>query len=471
MSTRAEAPRVPPAVAAFRADARRIAELAWPVFAGQLAVLGFSTVDTLLVARWAALDLAALAVGAAVYASVFVGFMGVVMAVGPIAGQLYGARRLDDCGRQLHQAMWLALAVAAFGCALLLVPDPFLWLARPEPAVAHKVRGYLGALAFALPASLLFTAWRGFNTAVSRPKAVMALQVAGFALKVPLSWLLIHGFALGPLAVPAQGVVGCGVATVIVMWSQLAGAWLMLRRDPFYARFGLQRRGFARPDPAALRALLRLGVPMGASVLIEVTGFTFMAFFIARLGTTPVAGHQIAANLVALMFMLPLALGNATGTLVAQRVGAADLPDACRLAWHGLAIALGLGALLGALVFGARGDIVRTYSHDPVVVAVALPLVAWAGVFHLGDAVQALASAVLRAWHVATLPVAIYALALWGIGLGGGYLLAFDPLNIAPTALQGAPGFWAAATAGLAVAALGLVAVLAALQRARLREG
>ena len=471
MSKRDGAPRPTLAPTTLAANTRRIAELAWPVFAGQLAVLGFSTIDTLLVARYAALDLAALAVGAAVYASVFVGFMGVVMAVGPIAGQLYGARRLDECGRQLHQAMWLALAIAVLGCALLLAPDPFLWLARAEPAVSHKVRAYLGALAFALPASLLFTAWRGFNVAVSRPKAVMALQVAALAFKVPLSWWLIHGFAVGGWHVRALGVTGCGVATAIVMWAQFAGALALMRRDPFYARFGLRHARFARPDAAALKALLRLGVPMGASVLIEVTGFTFMAIFIARLGTTPVAGHQIAANLVAMMFMLPLALGNATGTLVAQRVGAADVPDACRLAWHGLAIALGAGALLGALVFGARGAIVRTYSDDPLVVAAALPLVAWAGVFHLGDAAQALASAVLRAWHVATLPVVIYELALWGLGLGGGYLLAFDSSGVAPAALTGAPGFWAAASAGLAVAAIGLVAVLAALQRARLREG
>lgn len=456
------------APSSFAGNTRRIADLAWPVFAGQLAVLGFSTVDTLLIARYEATDLAALAVGAAVYATVFVGFMGVVLAVGPIAGQLYGARRLDACGRQLHQAMWLALGIAVFGCALLLFPDPFLWLAKVEPAVAAKVRAYLDALAFALPAALLFTAYRGFNVAVSRPKAVMALQLAGLALKVPLSWFLIHGFALGALEVPALGVTGCGIATALVMWSQLGAALAVVRRDRFYARFGLHRPGFARPDRASLAALLKLGLPMGASVLIEVTGFTFMAFFIARLGTTPVAGHQVAANLVALMFMLPLALGNATGTLVAQRIGAADPGDACRLAWHGLALALGCGALLGGLVFAARGAIVRTYTSDAVVIAAALPLVAWAGIFHVGDAVQALASAVLRAWHVATLPVAIYALALWGVGLGGGYWLAFDLSGRAPAALQGASGFWAAATAGLAVAALGLVALLAALQRQRL---
>ena len=83
-------------------SARRIAPLAWPVFVGQLAVLAFSTIDTILLARHSALDLAALAIGGSAYISVFVGLMGVVLAVGPIAGQLFGAGKLRECGQQLH---------------------------------------------------------------------------------------------------------------------------------------------------------------------------------------------------------------------------------------------------------------------------------------------------------------------------------------------------------------------------------
>jgi len=69
-------------------SARRIAPLAWPVFIGQISVLAFGTIDTLLVARAGATDLAALAVGAAAYITVFIGFMGVLLALSPIVGQL-----------------------------------------------------------------------------------------------------------------------------------------------------------------------------------------------------------------------------------------------------------------------------------------------------------------------------------------------------------------------------------------------
>jgi MATE family multidrug resistance protein len=455
-----------PAPSGLAANARRLLPIAWPVFVGQLAVLAFSTVDTLLVARYAAregapVELAALAVGASAYVTVFIGLMGVVLGVGPIVGQLFGARRLEQAGEQLQQAVWVALALSVVGSTALAFPQPFLALAQASPEVAVRVQGYTAALAVALPAALLFTAYRGFNVAVSRPKAVMALQLGGLALKLPLTAALVFG--TGPL--PALGVAGCGIATAVAMWLQVLLAFAVLRRDRFYAPFALGRRGWRRPSAAAIGALLRLGVPMGLATLIEVTGFSFMALFVSRLGATPVAGHQIAANLMSLLFMLPLALANAGSTLVAQRVGAGDVADARRLGWHALLIAVGLAVVVGGAVFVAREPIVRLYTSDAAVVAAALPLLAWAALFHVADAAQIVAAFVLRAWRVATLPLAIYVVALWGVGLGGGWVLAFDRLGVTPPALAGAPGYWATATTGLTLAALALGALLAAVLR------
>ncbi len=444
--------------AGWRDSARRIAPLAWPVLVGQVSVLAFATVDTILVARHAAEDLAALAVGAAAYITVFIGFMGVLMALAPIVGQLYGAGRHAEAGRQLHQAVWLALALMLLGSTLLAFPYPFLALSQASPEVAAKVRQYLLALAFSLPASLLFTLFRGFNTAVSRPKAVMAIQLGGLALKLPLSALLVFGAPA--IGLPALGVAGCGIATAIAMWSQVLIALALLRRDPFYKPFAIWGRGLDRPNRSALAAHLKLGVPLGASILVEVTGFAFMAIFIARLGTTAVAGHQLAVNLVSLLFMVPLALGNAGSTLVAQAIGAGRMAEAARLGRHVLGLGCALAAAMGGAVFLAREPVLALYTSDAAVLAAALPLVAWLAVFHVADAAQTIAAFVLRAYKITVVSVIVYVAALWGVGLAGGHLLAFGRG-------QGAPGFWLAATVGLVIAGAALSAVMLAVLRRR----
>ena len=437
---------------------RRIVPLAWPVFIGQLAVLAFGTVDTVMVARYSAIDLAALAIGGAAYITVFVGFMGVVLAIGPIAGQLFGAKKPLEAGAQLHQAVWIALGLSVLGIAILLLPEPFLMAARAKPEVAEKVRDYLGYLAIALPGSLIFQAFRGFNTAVSRPKAVMVLQLVGLALKVPLNALFIYG--LPALNVPSMGAAGCGLASAIAMWVQLAITLVVLRRDPFYAPFGLQVARLTAPHLQSLKELLRLGIPMGLSILIEVTGFVFMAIFISRIGTTAVAGHQLAANLVSLMFMMPLAIANATTTLVAQGIGAEHRADARRLGWHGLQLGTGVAAVLGVTVYLLREPVLYAYTSDPVIVAAALPLLAFVAIFHVADAAQTVASFVMRAYRVATVPMLIYAFALWGVGLGGGYVVAFNVTGLTPPALLGAQGFWSASVTGLVISGIGLCSLM-----------
>ncbi|MEE9476661.1 MAG: MATE family efflux transporter [Roseateles sp.] len=422
---------------------RRLVPQAWPVLVGQLAVMMFSTVDTLMMGRVGPQDLAGLAVGSAAYVSIFVGLMGIVLAVGPIAGRQFGAGDLPGSGRSFVQAQWLALLLCVPGSLALYFPDPFIWLAQLDAAQADKVRAYTRPEAMALPAALLFASFRGFSTAVSRPKAVMALQLTGLAAKVPLNAVLVFG--LGP--VPALGVAGCGWATALAMTAQALAARALLRRDPFYAAFRIPRLWQTRPEAGELWRLLRLGGPMGGSILVEVTGFTFMAFFVARLGDMPVAGHQIAVNLVAMMFMIALALATAAGTLVAQHLGAGDKRAARIVGRHAMLLATLVAASVGAVVAWARAPIIGLYTDNAATAAAALPLLVWVWFFHLGDALQTVAAYVLRAYQVATLPMIIYVVALWGLGIGGGYLLAFGPQG------AGAVGFWQAATAGLLTAA------------------
>jgi MATE family multidrug resistance protein len=127
--------------------------------------------------------------------------------------------------------------------------------------------------------------------------------------------------------------------------------------------------------------------------------------------------------------------------------------------------------VLGTALFLTREGVVRLYTNDEVIVAAALPLLAWVALFHFADAMQIASAFVLRAWRIATVPLVIYATSIWGLGVGGGYALAFNLSGTVPVALHGARGFWIASTAGLAAAALGLTLFLAwVLRQQRAKE-
>lgn len=410
--------------------ARGILGLAWPILIAQLAVMAYAVVDTVLVGHATPADLAAMGVGASVYGSVFVSLSGVLNALNPIVGQDFGAGRDGAVGVSFVQGLWVALLLSVVGMAPLALSEVWLPYLKAAPDVQDLAAGYLRVLSLALPASLLFRAVYAFNTAISRPRVMMALVVAGLGLKVLLSAV----FVFGQLGLPRLGVLGAAVASVLVYWLLFVAAVLYTRLHAAYQRFAIR---LDRPRWTALRDQLRLGVPMGLGTALENTSFTLMTLLAAGLGTSVLGGHQVVINLTALAYQVPFALSVATATLTAQAIGARDLCRARTVGWWGIGVCVGAAAVTASCVWTLRDRVVGLYTSDAAVAAVALSLIGYFAALHVFDALQGATAFVLRAYRIAVVPTVIYAVALWGPGLIGGYLVAFDPLLGGPRGVQG----------------------------------
>jgi len=418
-----------------------------PILIGQFAAMAFAVVDTVLSGHASPVDLATMGLGLSVYSTVFVGLMGATAALNPIVAQHFGGGRLAAIGTTYVQGLWMALFLAAVGMIPLLFASLWLpWLHAPSEVEAHVAR-YLRVLALALPGALMFRAIYAVNTAVSRPHVVMTLQLTGLVLKVCLSYCLI----LGGLGLPRMGAVGGAIASLVVFWALFLMGFGYMHRSPFYRRFAIHR---ASPRWPAQREILRLGIPMCLSYALESTSFTAITLLAARLGTIVMGGHQVVANLAALCFMLPLSLSVATATLTAQAIGAGNPRRARETALTGMRIGALVAAITVLIVWTLRGGIVRLYSRDPAVAATALTLIPYLAAFHFFDALQTVASFVLRAYKLAIAPTVIHAAALWGLGVVGGYLVAFGGLWGPP---WGIAGMWLMQSVALALAALLLV--------------
>ena len=424
------------------------------VLAGQLATMGFGVTDTLVAGRYSQQALAALSVGAAVYITVFVALLGVLQALLPIWAELHGAGRHEAVGRSVRQALYLALLAAIAGVFGLLSPGWLLQSTEVPALLQQEVRQYLAVLALALPPALLFRLYSTLNQSLGKPQLVTWLQLASLVLKVPLTvWFVFGGFGL-----PALGVVGCAWATVVVNYVFLALALWLLRTDSLYRPYAIWRRP-ERPDWAMLGHFARMGVPAGLALTVEVTSFTLMSLFIARQGTLAAAAHQVASNLAAVLYMVPLSLAIATSARVSFWLGAGDDRQARATIRTGFRLGLGLALGLAATVLLARHGIAAVYSADPQVAALAASVLAVVAVFHLGDAIQALCVFVLRCYRVTIAPLLAYCALLWGVGVVGGYLLAYR--GVGPWAAQHNPhAFWQASSFALAMLALILPLIL-----------
>lgn len=435
-------------------ELRTIARHAGTVLVGQLAVMAFGVTDTIVAGRYSQQALAALSVGSAVYITVFVGLMGMLQALLPTWAELHGGRRHEDVGRSVRQSLYLGAFGMLAGAWALLSPGALLRWTEVPLQLQGEVSRYLAVLALALPPALLFRMYSTLNQSLGKPLLVTWLQALSLLVKVPLTiW-----FAFGGWGLPAQGAVGCAWATVVVNYLFLGCAMWLLRTQPLYRPYALWRP-MERPDWRAIGQFARLGVPGGLSVMVEVTSFTLMALFIARQGTLASAAHQIAANLAAVLYMVPLSIAIATSARVSFWLGSGDASRARLAIRTGFKLGLLMALTLAACMAVGRGSIAAVYSRSPEVVAVAAGLLAWLAVYHVGDSAQVLCVFVLRCYRVAVAPLVAYCVLLWGVGLTGGYALAYHDLG--PWTAQNSPAaFWAAGAVALILLSLILPVIL-----------
>ena len=429
-------------------ELRVILRHAGTVLVGQLAVMAFGVADTMIAGRHSPQALATLSLASSIYISIYVALNGLVQALLPVWAELHGAGRSADLGRSVRQALYVCAMAGLLGISALCFPDPWLaWTDVPE-ALWPQVRAYLQVLALALVPSLLFRLYSTLNQSLGLPRLVTWLQAGALLVKVPLSATLTFG--VGGMA--GLGVVGCAWATLVVNTLMLlTGLWL-LRTQDIYRPYRLWHRMEA-PDTAQLRRFLMLGIPAGLSIMVEVTSFTMMALFIARLGEVALASHQIAASMAAVLYMVPLSLGIATSARAGYWIGAGHTPRARQAAHTGLSLAAGMAVLCAGALALSRHALAGAYAKDMAVASAAAIWLGWVAAYHLTDALQAVCVFVLRCWRITFSPLLIYTALLWGMGLYGGYLLAYKGLG--PwSARASVETFWLTSTVALALVSL-----------------
>ena len=417
--------------------------LAGPVILSQFASNALALIATAVIGRLGAAELAAAAYANAAYYLVFMMLVGVMLSVAPRVSQAHGAGDTAGVTRALHAGLRLALLLGAavlpvvWGVAALL---PHL---APADIRSDLAATYLRVYSLGMLPTLAFMALRGTLEGTGTPRPVTLTAFLGLAWAAVVSPALTFGW--GPL--PALGVAGAAAASASAAWLMAAVLWPS----------ALKRAGHEKPSnlSAELRALFRLGWPIGLTLGAEGGMFTVTTLLMARFGPETLAAHNITLQAINAMFMIPLGLASATSVRVGQSAGAQDYAGARRAGLIGLALAVTVMLGFAALELLAPRTILGVFVsvNDPrnaALITTATGFLTVAALFQTVDGLQVTANGALRGLHDTRWPLIISLVAYWLIGLGCGSLLAFG-LNV------GARGLWFGLTAGLTFAAAALV--------------
>ncbi|WP_019896453.1 MATE family efflux transporter [Hydrogenovibrio halophilus] len=429
-------------------EARVLLKLALPILVAQLAITGLGVIDTVMSGHVGTDDLAAIGLGSSLMFPVLMVPMGILLALTPLVSRRFGQKDSEAIARYLQQGLWLSVPLGLLALAVLMFPQWVLDQLSLSPNVYQLTEDYLAFVGLGIPGLALYLALRFFWEGLSLTWPTMVISVLALLVNVPLNALFIYGW--GP--VPAFGAAGCGIASAMVMWAMLgAGIWFV-RRYPQTRSLTVWPKGtwFRMRWRQGLADILSLGVPNMLALLFEVTLFSLIAVFIAKLGTEVIAANQVVMSYTSMAFMIPLSLSLAVTVRVGTAYGQGSL-TAMRLSVRtGLAVAVAFSAVVALITFSARDLIAEFYTSDPAVIAIAVWLLLLAAAYQVFDAVQVTSAGILRGLHHTRTTMVVTFISYWVLGMGGGYIMAFTDWWMPA---QGVGGFWLGIVFGLILAA------------------
>ncbi|MEX0697749.1 MAG: MATE family efflux transporter [Dongiaceae bacterium] len=428
-------------------ELRMLLGITAPLAAAYLAEMAMNFTDMVIVGRLGSLEFAAVGLAANLFVSLLLISMGVVSIVGVLAAHAHGGGDDAAAGLGVVQGLWVATALALPIMALCWYMAPLLRLMGQDAAVVPFAEDYLRAVLWGVLPYLWFTVLRNFVAALARAGSVMVITVAAVFLNLLATYTLVFG----KFGFPALGVAGAGYGTALVSWAMFAALALHVVRAPGFRAYAPFRR-LGRLDPPLIRQILRLGAPVAGITAVEAGLFSSVTVLMGLFGATALAAHQVATAFASLVFMVPLGLSQAAAIRVAHGLGRGSVAAARQAGRLGIVLGAAFMAVMAAAMWTAPDAIVALFldTADPAnaeVLALAAVLLGIAAVFQIVDGVQVIAVGALRGLRDTTAPLLVGLLGYWGVGLTGGWLLAF-PLGM------GGPGLWLGVAFGLAVAAV-----------------
>lgn len=400
---------------------RALLAIALPLLASQLLRLAFQWVDALWV-RGLGVEATA-AVTTSVFVTWSVLALGDVLGIGVTAfvSQSVGAGQVARAGVVVRKALVanaaIGVAVAALG---LWYSEALFALIDPGAHVVASGAAYLRVLLLGTPFLLTATCAEAAMRACGDSRTPLRLDLLAIGLNIVLAPVFIYG--AGP--VPAMGVAGAALATVIAYAAlSLMYLRLALRRHPALP----VTRGEVG-EPVRLRSLAAVGFPgalIGALFSVAYLSFTRAA---SADGAAALAVVGIANRAEALLFVLSVSTGLGGAALLGQALGAGRIDRAEAVLRTGQRWAIGFASVLTVVFLAAPQFALGLFSQDPEVIRLGVPYLRVLAIANLATAIEVVtAETLLGSGHTRVMSVLFTITSLVRIPLAFWAVQRFEP--------------------------------------------
>lgn len=432
---------------------KRNLKVAFPVMLTQLGASLVGLFDSIMVGRYATVDLAAVSFSNALFFTVMVFAMGALMGLTPLVGIQVGSLSSDSShGEQsnirsliasfFQNGVLFTVLLSFLSLVLLGGCIPFLHCFGQDPEVVQAARPYYTLIVLSIIPFLFFTFFKQFLEGLGNTAVAMVITLVMNGLNIFLNWLFIYG----NWGCPELGATGAGIGSLVArIGMPVCFVLVMYLRKEWRGYLSSIRWQSFRLS--VIKELTKIGFPIGVQTLMETIAFTAAFVFIGWISKEALAAHQIANQMCDMTFMVILGIGSATTIRVSHQLGANHLEGVRMASNASIHLVLLINAVGAAVMIGLRHQIPMLFTKDQEVIAIASQLIALAGVLQFADGLQVVAASMLRGITDVKVPMVIAMFSYSIVCISIGLFLAF-PMGM------GAVGIWIGFVVGLSVAAI-----------------
>jgi multidrug resistance protein, MATE family len=390
-------------------------KLAVPLLFSNLATVLIGVTDTFFAGKLGTVALGAAGIGVMWYFTLYLLPKGIVGSVIAFVSQAYGANDTPRVGRWLGN--FLVLGLALLPLVFLFIPALTLLIAASgaEQAVQTLALEYVKVRVLEMPFALLSTIMIGFLVGIGDSRTPMLVNWGVVLGNIFLNWV----FVFGNLGAPKLGIVGTALGSVIsVGIGALIFSYIVWTRHAKQYQLRLQI-----PSRAEWLEMLRIGTPMGALEMLEVSAFTVFLALTARISTEALAASQVGNQISSLAFMPGFALGSATASLVGRYIGAKNLETANQATFAGVRLGMIWMGVIGIFFWVLAEPLARIFSSEENVIMLTASLLRLMAFYQLFDAANIVFRSALLGTGDTQFAAIVTLLSAWTIMVGGGYLI------------------------------------------------
>ena len=287
---------------------------------------------------------------------------------GIFSAQFYGADDQEGVRGCFRYKFLLSVALSAGAIALFLLRGrSLIGLYLHEDGNAEQIAAtlkysfdYLRVMLWGLPAFALTQVYASTLRETGETALPMRAGIIAVFVNLVFNWILIFGH----LGLPALGVVGAAIATVLSRYVELAIVASVTHRRPIQFRFIQGIYSTLRVPWALTRQINIKGFPLLANEFLWSLGMATLTQCYSVRGLDVVAAMNISSTISNLFAVTFISMGSATAILVGQSLGGNRLDEAKQRAWQLLALSIFISMCSGLLMQIAAPLIPQLYRTE-----------------------------------------------------------------------------------------------------------